>query len=227
MSDISPLASAFAALQKERAASWSAEALAAGAAQRRALVEAFDPARAVQVGDRLPDARLIDVAGGDTSLGAVVANGPAVLILFRYAGCPADNIALPIYDRDLVDALSAQGVPLVAISPQIPERLAGIRDRHQLKLTVASDPDNRLAGALGLVFTPLQTPAPPPSGWIGEVTGTGTWELPLTSVLIVDAKRAVRFVAVSPDWLDRIEPGAVRAALDAVLDGSASERAAA
>ncbi|WP_404710950.1 peroxiredoxin-like family protein [Sphingomonas sp. MMS24-J13] len=200
----------FRRLQQERELSWPAEQLAANAAQRRALLAAFDAEAVVKPGDRLDPFDLVGSRGEAITLDGIVADGPAILIFFRYAGCPADNLALPYYDRHLT---AAAGVPVVAISPQIPERLDAIRERHDLRLVVASDPDNRLANRLGLTFTPIETFMLPPAGWIGEITGTGSWELPQTSVLIVDRDRIVRFVAVSPDWLDRVEAPEILAAL--------------
>ena len=210
------LATAFASLEAERERSWAPDQLAQNRAQRQALRDALDIADVVGVGDRLDDFTIDRTTGGELRLGDLVAAGPAVFIFFRYADCPADNIALPIYDRALSRALHDAGMPLVAISPQVPEKLDAIRTRHDLALTVATDRDNQLAHALGLTFTPLATPEPPPAGWIGEVTGTASWELPQTTVLIVDRARVVRFVAISPDWLDRVEPGVIRDALDRI-----------
>jgi peroxiredoxin len=216
------LAAAFASLEAERERSWAPEQLAQNRAQRQALRDSLDVTRVVGVGDRLDDFALGDMAGGALRLSDVVADGPAVLLFFRYAECPADNIALPIYDRGLSQPLRAIGVPVVAISPQVPEKLDAIRSRHGLQLTVATDRDNRLARALGLTFIPLATPEPPPAGWIGEITGTGTWELPQTATLIVDRHRVVRFAAISPDWLDRVEPDVIRAALDRIAGADSS-----
>ena len=211
------LATAFASLEAERERSWAPEQLAQNRAQRQALRDSLDVTRVVGVGDRLDDFILEDAAGREFRLSDVVANGPALLLFFRYADCPADNIALPIYDRGLSQPSRALGVPIVAISPQVPEKLDAIRSRHDLQLTVATDRNNRVARALGLTFTPLATPEPPPAGWIGEITGTGTWELPQTAALIVDRHRVVRFAAISPDWLDRVEPDVIRDALDRIV----------
>lgn len=216
------LAAAFAALQAERELTWTPEQIGQNRAQRQALLSAFDPLRVVKIGDSLDDVTLENVAGGNIVLADLVAHGPAVLIFFRYADCPADNIALPLYDRALSRALGAMGVPLVAISPQVPEKLDAIRARHGLALTVATDRENRFARSLGLTFTPLATPTPTPAGWIGEITGTGSWELPQAAVLIVDRRRIVRFVAISPDWLDRIEPGVIREALERIASVDAA-----
>lgn len=215
------LAARFAALEAERARTWTPEQLAGNRTQRQALRNAFDPERTIRVGDHLTDFAL-DGRGGETlRLADLVAEGPAVLLFFRYAECPADNIALPLYDA----ALAGAGVPVVAISPQLPEKRDAIRAKHDLSITLATDRDNRLARELGLTFTPLATPEPPPSGWVGEITGTGTWELPQTAALIVDADRVVRFAAISPDWLDRVEPDVILSALDRIR--SAPKRCAA
>lgn len=210
------LATRFASLEREREQTWSAEDLSNNRAQRRALREAFDPARAVKVGDVAPDFHLNGSQGGVLSSKHLLADGPVVLIFVRFAGCAADNIALPLYDQTLSGPLRKAGVGLIAVSPQLPEKLDAIRERHGLKLAVATDRDNGLARAFGLTFTPLATPDPPPPGWIGETTGTGSWELPQAAVLIIDRERRVRFVAVSPDWLDRIEPEAILEALEMI-----------
>jgi peroxiredoxin len=208
----------FRALEEARGREWSPAQLAQNRAQRRALLDAFDPAAAVGVGDRLPDAPFLDLAGNALTLSQTVGRGPAVLVFFRFATCPADAIALPHYDRALADA----GVPVLAISPQVPDRLAAIRRLHELRLRVVSDPGGALAERLGLNFVPIDVPEPPPAGWIGEVTGTGTWKLPQTSVLIVDGDLVVRWAAIDPDWLDRVEAQDVLAALAALRRADAA-----
>lgn len=220
------LKAAFQALEAERERTWPAAQLAANRAQRRTLRERFDPVRAVRPGDRLHDATLLDLDGQPLTLDTIVADGPAVLLFFRFAACPADGLALPHYDRQLRPALAAWGVPIVAISPQVPAKLRAICEAHALGLTIASDPDNDLARRLGIVFTPDDTPAVPPADWTGATTGTGTWELPMPTVLVVDADRVVRFVAVSPDWLDRPEASVIVAAARAVIAPPAARNAA-
>ncbi|MBW8891425.1 MAG: AhpC/TSA family protein, partial [Burkholderiales bacterium] len=112
--------------------------------QRAALVEQADPSAWIKAGDRVEPFTLLDVEGGELTLKDLTARGPAVLVFFRFAGCPACNIALPYYERALQPTLKALGVPLVAVSPQIPERLGEIRVRHGLSFKVASDPGNTL-----------------------------------------------------------------------------------
>ena len=195
----------YAALQAERARSWTSAQLEGNASQRRQLVERFDPAAVAQPGDVLPPLSFTEVGGGTISLDGLTADGRALLVFFRFAGCPACNLALPHYAEALYPALAELNIPLVALSPQQPDRLRDIKLRHGLPFAVATDKDNGLARLLGIGFEPDVRPSPPPVGWIGEVTGTGSWELPQPAVLLLGPGRIVQWIDVSPDWLDRPE----------------------
>jgi len=156
------------------------------------------------------------VDGQRLTLESLTADGPTVLIFFRFAGCPACNIAIPYYERELAPALRALGARLVAVSPQIPERLVEIKRRHDLSFEVATDRNAVLSRRFGILYTANAT-TQAKGNFIGDVTGTGTWELPQPTVVVIGADRVVRFADVSPDWLVRTEAGpiieAVRAAL--------------
>lgn len=200
------LTAQFEALHAERVATWPADRLAKNVGQRQWLVSAFDPAAVVQVGDVLDPFALEDADGGVLTLDALTADGPVALIFFRFAGCPACNIALPYYDRQLSLALDAAGVRLVAVSPHLPEQgLGDIRARHGLRFTVAADRGNALGRRLGITFARGEAPAQREAGWIGELTGTATLELPQPTVILIDRDRVVHFVDISPDWLIRTE----------------------
>ncbi len=72
-------------------------------------------------------------------------------------------------------------MPLVAVSPQVPERLVEIKTRHHLQLQVTSDPDNNLGRRLGILYSfdeASRKAALAKGNFIGDTTGTGTWELP-------------------------------------------------
>jgi len=207
------LKTAYAALQAERDRDWAPEQLRANAATRAALVGKYDPRNHAQVGELVDDFTLIAEDGTAIRRDDLIAHGPAVLIFYRFGGCPACNIALPRYDRALFPALSRAGIPLIAVSPQAPVD-PDLRARHGLKLGLAADPGNTLGDWLGITFEPDDKPAVTPGqSWIGSITGTGTWILPQPTVLILDRDAHVRFIAVSPDWMDRPEPEAILAQL--------------
>lgn len=207
------LAARFSALHAQRERDWSPEQLANNIAARARLVGAYDPRRHVQTGEIVEDFTLVGEAGKPIHRDDLIARGPAVLIFYRYGGCPACNIALPWYDRHLFAPLAAAGIPLVAVSPQTVVDPA-LRARHDLSLLLASDPDNKLGNRLGITFEPEEKPEiKPGDSWIGSIAGTNSWALPQPTLLILDRKARVRLVAVSPDWLDRPEPDVVLAAL--------------
>lgn len=199
------------ALHQERVRTWDPAKLQVNIDQRRELVEKFDAEQVIQAGDIIPDFTLTNVDGRAVTRDHLTANGPAVLIFFRFAGCPACNIALPYYQRSLWPELKRLDIPLIAVSPQIPERLIEIRDRHALDFTVASDRDNHLARQLGITYTAnaASRGGGERPGWIGEVVGTNSWELPQPAVVAIGTGGVVLFVDVSPDWLVRTEASSI------------------
>jgi peroxiredoxin len=202
------LTAKFDALHAERQRTWDAGKLRHNVATRRALVESFDPHTIVKVGDTVAPFALALSDGTPTDLGTLTAHGPVALLFFRFAGCPACNIALPHYDQALRPELEAAGIRLVGISPHLPERgLDEIRARHRLGFDIAVDRGNALGRRFGLTFVPFDNPVVPEndSSWIGALTGTGSWELPQPAIVIIDQDFIVRFVDVSPDWLQRTE----------------------
>lgn len=207
-------------LHRERIRTLPPEDLEANVRQRRELVESLDPAAIPATGTRLDDFTFADVTGGDFSLADVVADGPAVLVVFRFAGCPACNIALPHYQRHLWPRLEELGIPLVAISPQVPEPLGEIRKRHDLSFTVASDPDNRFSRYLGITYAPNPTTRAylDRKGLdLRTVIGTSNDELPQATTIVIDRHRVVRFIDVTPDWLARTEVEPLLETVEALL----------
>jgi peroxiredoxin len=203
-------------LHAERLRTWDPAVLKINIDQRQTLVETADPAAWVKAGDAVEPFILKDVEGGDLTLEGLTAKGPAVLIFFRFAGCPACNIALTYYDKALASALRDVGATLVAVSPQVPERLVEIRRRHDLSFKVASDIGNELGRRFGILYTAdeaSQAAQRAKGGFIGDTTGTGTWELPQPAVVVIGHDRVVRFVDVSPDWLVRTQADPVIAAV--------------
>jgi peroxiredoxin len=201
------LTAQFEALHAERVRTWEPAKLAKNVDQRRHLVETFDPAKVVKVGEKIEPFELSDSDGETLTLDSLTKQGPVALIFFRFAGCPACNLALPYYDRQLWPALQAAGINLVAISPHLPEKgLGEIKTRHELGFSVASDRDNALGRRFGITFSRGEVPEGQPTpGWIGELTGTGTAEFPQPAVILIDRDHVARFVDISPDWLVRTE----------------------
>jgi peroxiredoxin len=106
----------------------------------------------------------------------------------------------------------------------VPERLVEIKERHKLSFFVASDKDNLLGQKFGIVFTaaePTQKALAAKGNHLGEITGTGTWDLPMPSVIVIGQDRVVRFAEVSPDWLVRTEAPEILTVVRAISAGKA------
>jgi peroxiredoxin len=225
MSKVQTLNQTLAEFQAKRAETMPADKLKINVDQRRLLVDTADRSGFVKAGEKVGPIALTEVDGGPLSLDALLKSGPAVLIFFRFAGCPACNIALPYYNQHLAPKLRAHGATLVGVSPQVPEKLRDIKHRHKLDFLIASDTDNSLARRFGILYAfdeasrrlSIESGSP-----IGDVTGTGTWELPMPATIVIDQTGTVRFSDVSPDWLVRTEPIDVIAAVQAVTARAAA-----
>jgi peroxiredoxin len=202
------------ALQAWRDTEWTPEHLAEHHAYRQKLQEEADWSRMVQVGDVVAPFVLDEVDGGSVALADLLRTGPAVLIFFRFENCPACNAALPAYRDALAPELARLGVHLLAISPQIPERLVAIKRRLDLPFPVASDPHASLIRSLGIAF------APTPEEQVERlrlgydnpaVLGNRRWDLPYPTVVVIDQDYVVRFADAHPNWMVRTE-------VDTVLD---------
>lgn len=204
--------------QADRARTMPADKLKINVDQRRLLVDTADRSAFVRQGYDIGTFALTEVDEGSLTPQGLLPSGPLVLVFFRFAGCPACNIALPYYNAHLAPQLAALGATLVGVSPQVPAKLRAIKERHALGYRIATDEGNVLARRLGITYEfdePSRRLSRETGTPIGDVTGTGTWELPMPAVVVIDQNGIVQFADVSPDWLVRTEPGTI---IDAVRD---------
>ncbi|MEI9930294.1 MAG: peroxiredoxin-like family protein [Rhizomicrobium sp.] len=195
-------------LHAERVATWKPEDLQINIDQRRFLEQTADRDGFIKAGDLVEPFSLSEVDGETIALDKILRRGPVVLIFFRFAGCPACNIALPYYQRHLYPALRDLGATLIAVSPQRGDRLVEIKRRHDLPFLVATDADNALGRKFGILYTfnePSRQAVIAKGTNIADITGTGAWELPMPTVVVIGEDRVVHFADVSPDWLVRTE----------------------
>lgn len=199
------------ALHAERIKTWPAEQLQRNIEQRRTNVDRFQLEAAPKIGETIAPFELESVEGGTLRSHDLVSKGPAVLVFFRHESCPACNIALPYYSRNLWPTLSSLGVPLVAVSPQIPESLINVKNRHSFEFDVATDSGARLGRRFGLTFKSEGEPKP-------ESIAQGLAELTHPAVVVIDRDHVVRFVDVTPNWMARTEAQPVIEAVRALVE---------
>jgi len=166
----------------------------------------------IAVGERLPNAELLNVLGE-------LAGRRGVLAFYRGVWCPFCNIALHAYQTELLPALSDRAVSLLAISPQMPDGSMSMREKHGLQFAVLSDPGNKLAEAAGILTAPSED-ARAAQLELGldltQVNADGTVVLPMPTIAILDPDATVRWIDVHPDYSTRTETAEILAALDAL-----------
>jgi peroxiredoxin len=186
---------------------------------RTRLVTGFDSTATLRVGSTLADVELLDVDGGATTLFAALGDQTTVLVFYRGEWCPYCSIALRTYQRELVPVLDKFDAQLVAISPQRPDGSLTAKEKNELSFTVLSDPGNRLARQFGIVITPSNSSLDQQRSRgldLTERNADGSADLPMPTVVIIDANRIARFIDVHPDYATRTEPTEVVDALSAL-----------
>jgi peroxiredoxin len=186
------------------------------AAEQRDLAAAGDPSDMAQPGTRLPDGKLLDIAGQPTTLAGTLAGKPAVIVFYRGGWCPYCNIALRTYQAQLVPDLAAHGISLIAVSPQTPDGSLSTKEAKELTFAVLSDPGNQIARQLGILTAPSDG-ARAAQLQLGldltQVNADRTTGLPMPTVIVVDAAGVIRWIDVHRDYTTRTEPGQILQAI--------------
>jgi peroxiredoxin len=175
------------------------------------------PSQVFLLGSPIPDAQLLDVHGSTTTLHTAIAGRPAVVVLYRGAWCPYCNLTLRTYQQTLLPRLAERGVVLIAISPQKPDGSLSMQEKNDLAFPVLSDRGNTIARALGALTqpSPEALAAQREHGLdLTQANADGTVELPMPTVIILDAAGNVRWLDIHPDYTTRTEPDAILNALD-------------
>ena len=207
------------ALQSASAAALPADVIGAFAADQAALDVRGVPRNVLAAGAVMPDGDLLDVHGASTSLTRLRVGKPAVVVFYRGAWCPYCNIALRTYQIELVPALTERGFELIAVSPQKPDGSLTSAQTNELTFTVASDPGNEIAAAVGIMSDPSpdSVAAQIKLGLdLAEVNADGGRTLPMPTVIVVDAAGIIRWIDVHPNYTSRTEVADILAAVDAV-----------
>lgn len=213
------------AFQRERAKE-SGPALTAD--ERAVMTQATEdlaaamPEPGLAVGRRAPGFSLPNAFGEEISLADLLADGPVVLTFYRGAWCPYCNL----YLRTLHEALpqiERRGARLVAVTPQRPDHSRAQLERDGYPFEVLSDLDNRVMQAYGLYF---EVPAELSEVYrarlgldLAEYNGPGRYVLPVPATFVIDRDGVIRARFAEVDYRQRMEPGAILAALRALERG--------
>lgn len=164
-------------------------------------------------GDVAPDFELPDATGETVRLGNLLAHGPVVLSFYRGQWCPFCNLELRGLQRAL-NQIEAAGATLVAVTPNKPDVTGVTVEEMKLEFPVLSDHDNAVAKSFNLVYemTPENIEIYREIGRdIGELNGTGRWELPIPATYVIDQDRVIRYAFADLNHRRRAEPSEVAA----------------
>ncbi|MCA1845576.1 MAG: AhpC/TSA family protein [Actinobacteria bacterium] len=194
------------------AAQAPAEVLAPFVAEQAGLEAAGLPDGIPAPGTPMPDGKLVDVHGQPTTLEQARGGRPAVVVFYRGAWCPYCNLTLRAYEHQLVPALAANDVALIAVSPQTPDGSLTMQETNELTYTVLSDPGNQIAGQLGILTAATDEARASQTALGIDVAGgnaDGTPTVPMPTVVVVDAGGTIRWIDVHPNYGTRTEPAEI------------------
>jgi peroxiredoxin len=106
------------------------------------------------------------------------------------------------------------------ISPELPQRTAGMATRQKLAFPILWDEKSMVAEAFGLAFVLPDDLRRVYLGFGNDLAvrnGDPSWRLPVPSRFVVDAAGIVRSVQADPDYTHRPEPETTVEALRKVL----------
>lgn len=187
------------------------------AASLQKLRESRLTAKALKVGQKMPDFTLKDARGKAVGLRNLRKKGPVVVSFYRGAWCPYCNAQLSDLQKHLPE-IQKLGATLVAITPEKPDLTAETEKRKGLEFPILSDTDNKLATQLGLAFT-LDSELKQVYSEFGidlqKDQGNPDWKLPVPATYVVGTDGKVRFAFVDVDYTRRAESADI---LNAILE---------
>ena len=177
-----------------------------------------DQVRPVLLASKIPDVAMTTLAGKPTTLKAIAAGKPVILVFYRGGWCPFCNLQLS--DLRLIQKQTdALGYQMIGISPDLPAELNRTLDKHQLKYTLLSDSKANAMRAFGIGYRLDAATVEKYKGYgidLEKSSGEKHHGLPVPSVFIVDADGIIQFSYVNPDYKARVPSSVVLAAAEAI-----------
>jgi peroxiredoxin len=172
------------------------------------LVQTWNPANTINVGQPFPDFSLSDATGKQVSMKELLAKGPLLISFYRGGWCPYCNMALKAL-QDSLSAIKAKDVTLVAISPELPDQSLTLQEKSELQFPVLSDVGNNLARKLEIVSQQPDTVRPILKAYGVDLqarNGDDSYEVPFPASYLIDTKGVIRSAFLDPDYTRRLEP---------------------
>lgn len=170
----------------------------------------------LKVGTKAPDFVLTNAFGKKVSLYTELKKGPVVLVFYRGAWCPFCNMYLHALNKSLPH-FKKYGAQLITITPQKPDKSLGQVKRGNYPFEVLSDLDSSVMKSYKLFFevpNELVKLYKEKGLDLGDFNGRGRAVLPAPGTFIIDQNGLIRAMESDTDYMKRMEPTTIIAALE-------------
>lgn len=173
----------------------------------------------LKVGDKAPDATLLDVSGTSQKLSQLYAQGPTFVVFYRGGWCPFCNLQL----HALAEAkreFDQRGVGLVAISVDLPAQEALTQAKQGVPFPMLSDPKLSAHKAFKVVHVPGEEELKKFEQYKLDLTaysGETHRSYAVPSIFFIDRSGTVRFVHIDEDYKTRPSPAQLLRVADGLM----------
>jgi peroxiredoxin len=163
---------------------------------------------ALEKGDKIPDATLINATGKSIKFYDYLKKGPLIISFYRGSWCPYCNIELRAY-KEILPQIKENGANFIAISPDSPDNSLSLIEKQELAFEVCSDIDNIFAKKIGLVFRVDDDLLGVYHTFgidLDKAQGNTKKEIPIPATYVIDEKGVVLLAYVNTDYTKRLDP---------------------
>lgn len=175
------------------------------------LVASDIVANAIQIGQILPNGKLLSEKGEGVQIEQIIDGKPLVISFYRGGWCPYCNLELTGLEAIAAD-IRALGANIIAMSPESVAHINETRAKNGVSYAMFSDEGSEFAKALGLVFTLPKTLQDIYLTFdinVEKHNGESKFELPIPATIIVKPNREIVYLYADGDYTKRSEPEAL------------------
>ena len=157
-------------------------------------------------GDKAPNFILPNATGQKVSLTNKTKKGYTIITWYRGGWCPYCNLTLAAW-QDILPEMKAEGIELIAITPELPDSTLSTKEKNALEFEVLSDVGNKVAKQYGIVF-PLDESIKDAYKNMGleNYNGDASYTLPLAATYVINSENKIVYAFLDADYKKRAEP---------------------
>ena len=178
-----------------------------------------EQAQPLSIGAKVPSVLLKTVDGQTADVVDLVKEKPTVLVFYRGGWCPYCNTqlgGLKEIEQQILDA----GWQIIAISPDLPQKLSESVTKHQMKYSLFSDSKMEASKGFGIAFKVDDATIEKYKGYgidLDDASGESHHLLPIPAVFLVGTDGVIKFTYTNPDYKVRLDPQVLLSTVKAEL----------